>query len=94
MSVLELDLEGLDGLPVHARVMVRRDTVEIHAGGKIVGICDRDQLRAWLHEARLQWVYDDVAWLRDSDGWSLAIDNLTPNWHITEAVLNDLRSVL
>lgn len=93
-STVALDLTDRDGRPVRADMMIRRDTVELYYGSLIVGICDREHLKSWLTNARLEWSYDDVAWARDVDGYSLAIGDLEPNWPITEALLNELRSKL
>lgn len=93
-SVVTLDLADQLGRPVQAEVRIRRDTVEIVYRHSIVGICDREHLKSWLTRSRLEWRYDDVAWARDIDGFSLAIGDLEPNWPITAASLNQLRAAL
>ena len=69
----------------------RRDTVEIRCRDSLVGITDRDLLRAWLHDPAGVYAYDELAWLQVGDGVALAIDDLVPAYVLADQVLRDLR---
>ena len=91
-----LQIHMLDrwGRPVSAEIAVRRDTVEMRCRESLVGIADRDRLRAWLREPQGVYAYDEIAWLGVSNGVALAIEDVVPAWVLDDQVLNGLREEL
>jgi hypothetical protein len=82
------------GQPVSAEIAVRRDTVEVRCQESLVGIADRDRLRAWLWRPEGVYAYDEIAWMEVGDRVSLAIDDVVPAWLLDAQVLAGLREEL
>jgi hypothetical protein len=86
-----IDLPDRWGRPVTAQVTIRLDTVEVRCCDTLVGIADREFLRAWLRRPDGVFAYDDMAWLATGNGVALAIDDVVPAWVLTDSVLEGLR---
>lgn len=91
MSLMSIELSDRWGRPAVAEVAIRRDTVEIRCRETVVGIVERDLLRAWLREPEGVYAYDEMAWLRVGNGIALAIDDIVPAYVLADHVLRDLR---
>jgi hypothetical protein len=91
-----LTLELLDAWrrPVTAEVAIRRDTVEVRCRDRLVGVADRDLLRAWLGAPFGVFAYDDVAWLQANSGIVLCISDVVAGHDLGVHVVDDLRSRL
>lgn len=86
-----LDLCGNDCQQVEAELSIRRDTVEVRCGDRLVGIADRAYLRAWLKSPGGMYMCDDMAW--GWTGWAIAvhIKGLVPGSYLKFEVWNTLR---
>ena len=60
---IRLDVEDRLGVSVVLDVSIRRDTVELRLQDALVGIADRDRLRAWLSTPDGMYACDDLTWL-------------------------------
>jgi hypothetical protein len=91
VSLLLVELIDRQGERLQAEVAVRRDTVEIRFAESLVGIADRDLLRAWLRHPEGSYVYDDVTWFTFDGRVGLEIRELSPAAVLADGVLNSLR---
>jgi hypothetical protein len=79
------------GREIVAEVRIDLDTVELRCRNDVVGVVDRERLRAWLRRPGGVYAYDDIAWLATGNGIALAIDDIVPAWVLADHVLEGLR---
>jgi hypothetical protein len=79
--------------PIDVDVVIRRETVELHCHGRLIGCTGRDKLRQWLRTPSGVLSYDDCAWFDLGDeGIALHIDELVPAFPLRDHIVSSLRS--
>jgi hypothetical protein len=73
-------------------VTFRRDTVEMWAHRRSLGVFDRDELRAWLMRPAGRIRTDDVGLSVIPARVTLDVDGVLSPWTLEEPVLRDLRT--
>lgn len=95
MADVVLELTDRWRRPVTATVVIRRDTVEMHCGGQVVGVADRDLMRRWLKDPNGVLAYDRLAWMGlGHGGVALQVEDVVPAFVLRDHVVEDLRSRL
>lgn len=86
MPDLELQVPGKT-----VQITIRRDTVEIRVEDRLVGVGDREKLRAWLEGPKGVFAFDDINWYKAGGGIAIGITDLVRPWTLADHDVQQLR---